>query len=159
MENLQISFFNVKTKIGVFSKNNHTTIWDASNHDKYVLRLNHSLYLMYNTKNKVLNVSTWMVGQRANSWYEWTNKQLELVVCCPKKHYYGCKNKVVLSWTRNLTKSLHFQFYFLISLFGKISPINFFFIIPKLRPTLFNMFLVISWGGNVKVVEKWIWFY
>ncbi len=98
----------MKTKTGIFSKNNHTTIWDASNHDIYVLRLNHDLYLMYNTKNNVLNVLTWMV---------WSNNQLELVVCCPKKHYYGCKNKVVLSWTRNLTKSL--QFYFLISSLAK----------------------------------------
>jgi hypothetical protein len=32
-------------------------------------------------------------------------------------------------------------------------------IIPRLRPTLFNMFLVISWKGNVKVVQKWILFY
>jgi hypothetical protein len=118
-ENLKIYFLNVKTKIGVFSKNNHTIIWDASNHDKYVLKLNHSLYLMYNIKNKVLNVLTWMVRQKTNSWYEWSNNQVELVVCCPGKNYYGCKNKVVLSWIKNLTKSFHFQFYFLISFFGK----------------------------------------
>lgn len=49
-ESLQIYIFDVKTKIGVFSKNNHTTIWDASNHDKYVLKLNHNLYIMYNIK-------------------------------------------------------------------------------------------------------------